>query len=200
MCFLPVGHTHEDIDQGFSCIARHLRHVNAYTFAQLVKCVQESFRKENKPPNVFQIGQTLIGSYLLSLLRSKPCHHGRTTTSTGSHGTHTTIKCRCITKNGINHLDISAIIQALLSKVSKLWSKKQGRTHQYGADMPGCCWEPRISPRSPQALHATLIFMKDKRPKVERKGKCENGALLKHIASIVHPCVPMADMSTEIAQ
>ena len=58
MCFLPVGHTHEDIDQGFSCIARHLRHVNAYTFAQLVKCVQESFRKENKPPNVFQIGQT----------------------------------------------------------------------------------------------------------------------------------------------
>ena len=58
MCFLPVGHTHEDIDQGFSCIARHLRHVNAYTFAQLVKCVQDSFKKENKPPNVFQIGQT----------------------------------------------------------------------------------------------------------------------------------------------
>ena len=148
----------------------------------------------------FKLEKLLNGSHLFRLPRSKPCRHGRTTTSTGSHGTHTTIKCRCITKNGINHLDISAIIQALLSKVSKLWSKKQGRTHQHGTDMPGCCWEPRISPRSPQALHATLIFMKDKRPKVERKGKCKNGAFLKHIASIFDPCVPMADMSTEIAQ
>ena len=57
MCFLPVGHTHEDIDQGFSCIARHLRRVNAYTFAQLAKAVRESFKKEDKHPNVFQIGE-----------------------------------------------------------------------------------------------------------------------------------------------
>ena len=57
MCFLPVGHTHEDIDQGFSCIARYLRRVNAYTFAQLVKHVQDSFKKEEKPPQVFQVGQ-----------------------------------------------------------------------------------------------------------------------------------------------
>ena len=57
MCFLPVGHTHEDIDQGFSCIARKLRHVNAYTFAQLVECVKTSFKKENRPPQVFQVGE-----------------------------------------------------------------------------------------------------------------------------------------------
>ena len=29
--FLPVGHTHEDIDQLFSCISRHLHHKNAIT-------------------------------------------------------------------------------------------------------------------------------------------------------------------------
>jgi len=58
MCFLPVGHTHEDIDQGFSCIARKLRRCNAYTFGQLVEVVKASFQKENKPPNVFQIGES----------------------------------------------------------------------------------------------------------------------------------------------
>lgn len=29
--FLPVGHTHEDIDQRFSCISRKLNHRNALT-------------------------------------------------------------------------------------------------------------------------------------------------------------------------
>ena len=29
--FLPVGHTHEDIDQLFSCISRKLKHSNALT-------------------------------------------------------------------------------------------------------------------------------------------------------------------------
>ena len=29
--FLPVGHTHEDVDQMFSCVARHLNHINVYT-------------------------------------------------------------------------------------------------------------------------------------------------------------------------
>ena len=29
--FLPVGHTHEDIDQLFSCISRRLKHRNAMT-------------------------------------------------------------------------------------------------------------------------------------------------------------------------
>ena len=31
MGFLPVGHTHEDIDQLFSCISRQLKHRNALT-------------------------------------------------------------------------------------------------------------------------------------------------------------------------
>lgn len=58
MCFLPVGHTHEDIDQGFSCIARYLRRVSAFTFEELMDAVRKSFKKESKPPNVFQIGQS----------------------------------------------------------------------------------------------------------------------------------------------
>lgn len=29
--FLPVGHTHEDIDQLFSCISRRLKHRSALT-------------------------------------------------------------------------------------------------------------------------------------------------------------------------
>lgn len=31
MGFLPVGHTHEDIDQLFSCVSRKLKHSNALT-------------------------------------------------------------------------------------------------------------------------------------------------------------------------
>ena len=31
MGFLMVGHTHEDIDQGFSCLSRHLRKNDALT-------------------------------------------------------------------------------------------------------------------------------------------------------------------------
>ncbi|KAJ8018150.1 hypothetical protein HOLleu_44019 [Holothuria leucospilota] len=33
--FLPVGHTHEDIDQMFSCVARQLRCHNAFTLQDL---------------------------------------------------------------------------------------------------------------------------------------------------------------------
>ena len=56
MCFLPVGHTHEDIDQLFSRIAVHLRRVSAFTFPELVKQVHLSFKDGNRP-NVYQIGQ-----------------------------------------------------------------------------------------------------------------------------------------------
>ena len=31
MGFLMVGHTHEDIDQGFSCLSRYLQKVDALT-------------------------------------------------------------------------------------------------------------------------------------------------------------------------
>ncbi len=36
--FLPVGHTHEDIDQLFSCVSRHLKHRNALTIPGLHRC------------------------------------------------------------------------------------------------------------------------------------------------------------------
>lgn len=36
MGFLPVGHTHEDIDQVFSCVSRHLKHRNALTIPGIV--------------------------------------------------------------------------------------------------------------------------------------------------------------------
>lgn len=41
--FLPVGHTHEDIDQLFSCISRRLKHRNALTISDLVQVLSESF-------------------------------------------------------------------------------------------------------------------------------------------------------------
>ncbi|KAJ8048727.1 hypothetical protein HOLleu_01158 [Holothuria leucospilota] len=41
--FLPVGHTHEDVDQMFSCVARHLQHTNIYTLKDLESEVCKSF-------------------------------------------------------------------------------------------------------------------------------------------------------------
>ena len=42
--FLPVGHTHEDIDQCFSVIAQHLKRNHAHTYDQLVARCQEAFK------------------------------------------------------------------------------------------------------------------------------------------------------------
>ena len=58
MCFLPVGHTHEDIDQAFSRISMHLRRVSAFTFPDLLKEVKRSFTSSLMTPCVTQIGQT----------------------------------------------------------------------------------------------------------------------------------------------
>ena len=56
MSFLPVGHTHEDIDQAFSRIAVYLGKHDAYTYDEFVSCIQKSFLKENRPPNVITLG------------------------------------------------------------------------------------------------------------------------------------------------
>ena len=47
MSFLPVGHTHEDIDQAFSRIAVYLNQHDAYTYDEFVSCIRHSFLKEN---------------------------------------------------------------------------------------------------------------------------------------------------------
>jgi len=38
-----VGHTHEDVDQMFSCISRRLGKINALTLLQLIKEIGESY-------------------------------------------------------------------------------------------------------------------------------------------------------------
>ena len=56
MQFLPVGHTHEDIDQCFSRIAVALNQQDAYTFESFVTLVRNSILKEGDFPEVIQLG------------------------------------------------------------------------------------------------------------------------------------------------
>ena len=46
MCFLPAGHTHEDIDQAFSMTAVYINRNDAIT--ELVRAINSSFIKDNK--------------------------------------------------------------------------------------------------------------------------------------------------------
>ena len=56
MSYLPVGHTHEDIDQAFSRIAVYLNRNDALTYSAFVEAIRRSFLKENRPPNVICLG------------------------------------------------------------------------------------------------------------------------------------------------
>ena len=50
--FLPVGHTHEDIDQFFSRVSVYCRHHNAPDPEALRECIRKAFKKYGKGPIV----------------------------------------------------------------------------------------------------------------------------------------------------
>ena len=50
--FLPVGHTHEDIDQVFSRVSVYTRRHNAPCPASLRECIRKSFKKYGREPIV----------------------------------------------------------------------------------------------------------------------------------------------------
>ena len=50
--FLPVGHTHEDIDQGFSVLSRHLRQVDCLSLSSFVREDKAAFNNPLEIPNV----------------------------------------------------------------------------------------------------------------------------------------------------
>ena len=63
--FLPVGHTHEDVDQIFSRISVYLRRHNALSLSQLHACLKKSVLKYNKRPIVGHwYGVMNISAYL----------------------------------------------------------------------------------------------------------------------------------------
>lgn len=54
--FLPVGHTHEDIDQSFSVITRHLKHKAAHTLSELHSEMAKAFHDKVIVANMDHIG------------------------------------------------------------------------------------------------------------------------------------------------
>jgi hypothetical protein len=50
--FLPVGHTHEDIDQFFSCISRALRRRPAHSRIMLAQVIKDSYKSSGVSPVV----------------------------------------------------------------------------------------------------------------------------------------------------
>ena len=50
--YLPVGHTHEDIDQGFSVLSRHLRRVDALSHSSYEREVRAAFRQTLDKPDI----------------------------------------------------------------------------------------------------------------------------------------------------
>lgn len=43
--FLPVGHTHEDIDQAFSILSRHLKHTDAHSLTELSREMKAAWKQ-----------------------------------------------------------------------------------------------------------------------------------------------------------
>ena len=53
VCFLPVGHTHEDIDQMFSRIAMALRGLDMRSREEMTRVIQRAYTFEGEKPTVF---------------------------------------------------------------------------------------------------------------------------------------------------
>ena len=50
--FLPVGHTHEDIDQFFSRLAVYMRNESAYDLEEFGECIRKSYKRDGMEPQV----------------------------------------------------------------------------------------------------------------------------------------------------
>ena len=55
MCFLPVGDTHEDIDQAFSRIAVYLNKHDALSYDEFIHAIHKSISAETKRPNMITV-------------------------------------------------------------------------------------------------------------------------------------------------
>ncbi|XP_072019537.1 uncharacterized protein [Amphiura filiformis] len=77
MSFLPVGHTHEDIDQFFSRIAQYLRKRNVQTIVKLLRLIKEAYKKlkttTERLKNMFNIRDWLMPS--IAPMRHHTQHH-----------------------------------------------------------------------------------------------------------------------------
>ena len=67
--FLPVGHTHEDVDQVFSCTSGRLRHHDAVTLEDLAECLSLAY---DPPPVVGDLGNVANVS---GMMESQECLH-----------------------------------------------------------------------------------------------------------------------------
>ena len=81
--FLPVGHTHEDIDQFFGCIARLLRHNSAHSRLALAKQIRASCKKFGQRPlvkhwdRVANISQWLKNNHVCKMTNVTAYHQFR---------------------------------------------------------------------------------------------------------------------------
>ncbi|XP_063954176.1 uncharacterized protein LOC135153857 [Lytechinus pictus] len=84
MSFLMVGHTHEDIDQRFSCISRSLKHRDARTLPELQRVIVDSMPKMSvkalRLGQVFDI-KTWLEPYLNPISQHSAQHAFRLTRS-----------------------------------------------------------------------------------------------------------------------
>jgi hypothetical protein len=70
--FLPVGHTHEDIDQLFSRIAQLLKKSIVKTVSALMSLLRRAFTKESQPPVVHEVRNVANWREWFSLHNAKP--------------------------------------------------------------------------------------------------------------------------------